>query len=139
MVKGSAKRRKVLTEASVRTILFGLLVAGLICRVSTWGSGRQGAIGWTGVALIGIAIVGLGALYLRHARLDHRTLWSYRSPYIRAALMFLCLVSLIVLGAAQPTGVFGGVLAAIFWLALLALLIQLVGGRFRRPSHHLGK
>jgi len=139
LVKAARQGEQVFTETSVRTILLGLLLAGLICRVFTWGSGKQGVVGWTGVALISMAIVGLGVLYLRQTRPEPNSLWSYRSPYIRAALVFTCVASLIVLGAAQPAGALGGVLVAIFWLALLALLIQIVGSRFRRPSHHLGK
>lgn len=138
-VKAARQGDQVLTETSVRTILLGVLLAGLICRVSIWGTGRQGVVGWAGVVMIGIGIVGLGVLNLRQAHREGKAIWSYWSPYVRAALAFLCLASLIVLGAAKPTGVLDGVLAAIFWLTLLALLIQIVGGRFRRPSHHLGK
>jgi len=139
LVKAARQGEQVFTETSVRTILLGLLLAGLICRVFTWGSGRQGVVGWTGVALISMAIVGLGVLYLRQARPEPNSLSSYWSPYIRAALVIMCIASLIVLGAAQPTGTVGGVLVAIFWLASLTLLIQIVGTRFRRPGHHLGK
>jgi hypothetical protein len=45
-------------------------------------------------------------------------------------------VSLIVLGAAKPSGVTGGVVVSLFWLCLIALIVQMLGHavRTRRSS-----
>lgn len=139
LVEAARQGEQVFTERSVKTSLIGVLTAGLICRVLTWGSGQQGLPGWAGVILIGTAVAGFGALYLRQANRERKTVWSYWSPYIRVVLVFLCIALLIALGAAQPTGTLGGALVAIFWLSLIALFIQIVGGRLRRPNQHLGK
>lgn len=137
LVSDAKQSKQVFTDKRIRIILIGGLVLGLFCRTLTWGSGGQGVAGWTGAILVCLSLIGLGLLYIRRAHgLDRTAKLSYWHPYCRAALFAAWVVSLVALGAARPTGAIGGILVALFWLSLVALVIQVLGDRLHRFHGH---
>lgn len=131
---------RVFTETRVKTLLFGVLLLGVACRVPTWGSESQGVAGWTGAILICLSVIGLGLIYVRQAPSLQGKRLSYWHPYWTALLLAAWIASLIALGAARPVGTIGGVLVGLFWLSLVALVSQVIGRRLqRRHWHQLSK
>lgn len=136
---GSAAKQgnQILTEKRIKFMLIGGLAVGLACRIVTWGSGDQGVAGWVGALLVCLSLIGLGIQYVRRARsLKHNMPVSYWHPYSRAVLLTAWVASLISLGAVKPTGVIGALLVALFWLSLVALVIQIFGERFHHSNGH---
>jgi hypothetical protein len=134
---GAAKRgERVFTEQALRTVLLAGLAVGVAFRILTWGPKDQGVVGWVGAVVICLCLLGLALLYLRRARGFNMTPASYWHPYWRAGLLVLFVASLLALGAARPDGVLGGILVGLFWLSLIALVVQVFGTRLHRPQGH---
>jgi hypothetical protein len=134
LASAAKREEQVFTQGRVRLLLLGGLAVGLACRIWAWGSGGQGIVGWTGAILVCLSLVGLGSLYVRqiHHRRHKTERITFWHPYCRVALVVTWVASLVALGIAKPTGVSGGLLVALFWLSLIALAVQLIGGKVHR-------
>lgn len=132
LVADARDGKPVFTHNRVRIVLTALLTLGLACRVLTWRSGRQGALGWIGAILVCLSVIGLGLLYVQHVHRVRRERLSYWHPYLTIVLLGAWVASVIALGAVRPTGTIGGVLVGLFWLSLVALVVQVSGRRMQR-------
>jgi hypothetical protein len=130
----AAARRgdQIFTESRVKQVVISVLTLGIACRVITWGSGEQGVVGWTGAVLVCFSIAALGVLYVRRAHAVRTEGLSYWHPYWTALLLAAWIASLVALGATRPTGTIGGILVGLFWLSLVALVVQVLGRRVQR-------
>lgn len=130
----SARRRgeRVLTEPTVRGLLLGALVVGLVLRVIGWDSGEEGVIAWVGGILMIIAICGLIALQFLRERTSWRRRSFYFDPYWKYGLLLIILGTLTLQALTGAEGGLSTLYAALFWIALIALIVQAIGRWFLR-------
>lgn len=120
---------RVLTEPTVRGLLLGALVVGLVLRVVGWDSGEEGIVAWVGGILMIIAICGLVALQFLRERASWVRGSFYFDPRWKYGLLLICLVALTIPLFTGLEGTVFRLCAAFFWIALIGLAIQ-AGGRW---------
>lgn len=123
----------VLTESALRTLLLAAAAVGLVIRVIAWDPGSEGVAAWAGGLLVVVSIAGLLVLQFRRERAaigSHPSF--YFSPYWKYGLLVLCIASLAVQGAVRPEGAVSTGNVGIFWLSLIALIVQSIGRWARR-------
>lgn len=127
----SALRRgeQVLTEQTVRGLLLGALVVGLVLRIVGWDSGDEGVVAWVGGILMIIAICGLIALQFLRERANWVRSSFYFDPRWKYGLLLVCLVALTIPLFTGLEGTVFRLCAAFFWVALIVLAVQ-TGGRW---------
>lgn len=125
----SARKRgePVLTEPTVRGLLLGALVLGFVLRVVGWDAGDEGVLAWAGGILMVIAICGLIALQFRRERTRWRRRSFYFDPYWKYGLLLVCLATLTIQALTEAEGGLSTLYAGLFWIALIALIVQTVG------------
>lgn len=121
-----------LTEASVRGLLIAALVIGLVLRVVGWNHGHPGAVAWIGGILMLFGIAGLIMLQFMVERARMTRPSFYFNPNWKYGLLLLCIVTLSVQGLVKPAGAIATLNVALFWAALITLVVQTVGRWIQR-------
>jgi phosphatidylglycerophosphate synthase len=117
----------------MRKLLFGALVVGFAVRVSEWGD--EGVVAWIGGILMIAAALGLmTSQFLRDRRRWKRKSF-YFDPYWKWGLASLLLTTLLVQGITGAEPPLSNVLAALFWIALIVLVVQAIGRWISRWRH----
>lgn len=118
---------QVWTETTLRGLLLGTLVVGVVLRVVGWSPGHAGVVTWIGGTMMLVSFAGLLLLQFIVERARARNPSFYFNPNWKYGLVLLFIVSLTIQGLVRPHGVMGGLNVTVFWLSLILLLVQTVG------------
>lgn len=135
-IKALKRGDRVLTNATLRGLLIGAGVVGLVLRMVAWDPGHEGVVAWIGGGMLVISIAGLIWLQFlkeRAARSDRDSF--YFNPYWRYGLLLMCIAALVIQGLAKPEGAASTLNVAVFWLALITLVVQTTGRCILRRRH----
>ncbi|HEU5062009.1 MAG TPA: hypothetical protein VFT79_02510 [Solirubrobacterales bacterium] len=117
----------------MRKLLLGALVVGFAARISEWGD--EGIVAWIGGILMIVAVVGLMvSQFLRDRRRWARESF-YFDPYWKWGLVALLLATLLAQGVTGAEPPLSSFLAALFWIALITLVVQTLGRWILRWRH----
>lgn len=121
-----------MTWATLRSLLLAALAFGIVARVVGWDHGDEGVLAWVGGIFIIVSFCALIVLQFLKERVTWRRSSFFFDPYWKYGLLAIALVTLVIQAV---VGLEGGLLtfaAALFWLALILLMVQLAGRWIQR-------
>lgn len=138
-VRAMKRGDRVFTEATLRGLLLSTAVLGLVIRLIAWDPGNEGVLAWIGGVVLVVSILGLVTLQFLKERAARSKKGEsfYFNPYWKYGLLFMCLATLAIQGAARPEGAPSTLNISLFWIALIALVVQGIGRLIlrRRPQN----
>jgi hypothetical protein len=126
----TAKRgERVFTHSTIRGLLAAGLIAGFLLRFVVGGDDPGGVVAWAGGIIGALTLGGLLLLGFLRARARAKNPSFYFDPNWTYGLVLVCIAALVAGGVVGSNGTLTGVAILVFWLALIALVVQTVGRR----------